>query len=144
MGPLRVPRRIYFVDELPRTDSGKLRRAELPRLLGLDRPAASPTGETPPESAVLSPVEAALAGLWATVLQVKSVGAHDDFFLLGGDSLRGARLLTAVKAVFGVELPIQMLFGEAATVAGMARTIETLRLGKAGAIEAPQASADHG
>jgi acyl-CoA synthetase (AMP-forming)/AMP-acid ligase II/acyl carrier protein len=144
MGPLRVPRRIYFLDELPRTDSGKLRRAELPRLLGLDRPAALPTGETPPESAVLSPVEAALAGLWATVLQVKSVGAHDDFFLLGGDSLRGARLLTAVKAVFGVELPIQMLFREAATVAGMVRTIETLRLGKAGVIEAPQASPDHG
>ena len=38
MGPKRVPRQIYFVDQLPRTDSGKVRRSDLPRLLGLDQP----------------------------------------------------------------------------------------------------------
>src|SRR4029077_10623075 len=35
LGPKRVPRQIYFVDQLPRTDSGKVRRTDLPRLLGL-------------------------------------------------------------------------------------------------------------
>ena len=129
MGAKRVPRRIYFVDQLPRTDSGKVRRSELPRLLGLDQPGAAaltdPTLEPP--APAFSPLEAALAGLWVTILQVKSVSANEDFFLLGGDSLRGARLLVSVKAVFGVELTIQALFGEAATVAGMARAIEAAR-----------------
>ena len=125
LGPTRVPRKIYFVTELPRTDGGKVRRSELPRFLELDQ-------GTPNESAVQAPapisaLEAALAGLWSSVLQSGSVGVDDDFFLLGGDSLRGARLLTSVKAVFGVELTIQALFGEAATVAGMSRAIEAAR-----------------
>ena len=87
---------------------------------------------TPNESAVQAPapisaLEAALVGLWSSILQSGSVGVNDDFFLLGGDSLRGARLLTSVKAVFGVELTIQALFGEAATVAGMSRAIQAAR-----------------
>jgi hypothetical protein len=81
-------------------------------------------------------LQAALVGLWSSVLQVKSVGVNDDFSLLGGDPLRGARLLTSVKAVFGVDLTIQALFGNAATVAGMARAIEAAR--------SANASVDHG
>jgi hypothetical protein len=45
---------------------------------------------------------------------------QDDFFLLGGDSLRGTRLLTSAKAQFD----------NAATVAGMARAIEAARAAK--------------
>ena len=145
MGQKRVPRQIYFVDALPRTDSGKVRRSELPRLLGLDE-FATPAPETAAEAPVqmLSPLEAALVGLWSSVLQVSGIGANDDFFVLGGDSLRGAGLLTDVKAVFGVELTMQALFGEAATIAGMARAIEGMRSTKAAAVERPQVSTDHG
>jgi acyl carrier protein len=130
MGTKRVPRQIYFVDQLPRTELGKVRRSELPRLLGLDQVNAAVANE----SAVgvptpNSPLEAALVGLWSSVLRVSSVGVNDDFFLLGGDSLRGARLLTGVKSVFGVELTIESLFGNAATVAGMAHAIEVARSG---------------
>jgi acyl-CoA synthetase (AMP-forming)/AMP-acid ligase II len=140
MGPLRVPRRIYFVDQLPRTDSGKVRRSELPRLLGLDKPGVAAPTESALEAPgpAFSPLEAALAGLWSTVLQVKSVGANEDFFLLGGDSLRGTRLLTSVKAVFGVDLTIQELFGKAATVAGMARAIENARFANAACDHRPR------
>lgn len=67
--------------------------------------------------APLSPLEVALAGLWSFILQLSNVGVQDDFFLLGGDSLRGTRLLTGVKAQFD----------NAATVAGMARAIEAAR-----------------
>lgn len=130
-----VPRRLYFVGELPRTDNGKVRRSELTRLLGLDETAIVRNGapQVADPAAVVSPLEAALAGLWASVLHVKNVGQHDDFFLLGGDSLRGARLLASVKAVFGVDVSIQSLFQDAATVAGMARVIEASRAGAAGA-----------
>ena len=142
MGPTRVPRHVYFVDQLPRTDSGKVRRSELPRLLGLDQPGVEPALEAP--ATALSELEAALSDQWSAVLQIKSVGANDDFFLLGGDSLRGARLLTSVKAVFGVDLTIQELFGKAATVAGMARAIEHARAGATTERRAPDAATQTG
>ena len=124
MGPKRLPRRIYFVDRLPRTENGKVRRAELPRLLNLDQgnaePPKAPVARAP---ALTAPVEAALIGLWCSILQTDRVSATDDFFLIGGDSLLGARMLSGVSAVFGVDLSVDSLFGEAATVAGMARLI---------------------
>jgi acyl carrier protein len=98
--------------------------------LGLDQPGVAVPAESALEAPTpMSALEAALAGLWSTVLQVKSVGANEDFFLLGGDSLRGAQLLAGVKTVFGVDLAIRTLFSEAATVAGMARAIEKARSG---------------
>jgi acyl-CoA synthetase (AMP-forming)/AMP-acid ligase II/acyl carrier protein len=124
LGPLRTPRRIYFLDTLPRTDSGKVRRSELSRRFGVTHPAVmheAPASDPPPTA---SPLEAALTGLWSSVLEVGAVGVDDDFFLLGGDSLRAVRLLTAVKSLFGIDLPVESMFRSAATVAGMARAIE--------------------
>ena len=129
VGPTKAPRKIYFVDRIPRTGNGKVLRRELPRMLGLDqgRPAPGAGSGAKAARVSLSPLEGALAGLWASLLKVGNVGPDDNFFLLGGDSLHGAQLIAHIKALFGVELPIQSLFGEAATVAGMARTIETIR-----------------
>ena len=129
LGPKGAPRVVHFVDDLPRTDSGKVRRSELSRMLGLDWPAvSSPVDSVPGDAAQeLSPIEGALANLWSTVLRLKSVGVSDDFFLLGGDSLRGVRLLAGVKSVFDVELSLDVLLRDAATVAGMARAIEAAR-----------------
>jgi len=84
-----------------------------------------------------APLEIALTGLWAAALGIARVGRDDDFFMLGGDSLRGAQLLDQVLAVFGVEIPVDALFDEAATVARMARRIEALRGGGAPSARAP-------
>ena len=129
MGPSRVPRQIFFVDHLPRTESGKLRRSELSKLLGLNQPNVILTSASRAENpcAMGPPLQAALARLWASVLHVRRVGPDDDFFVLGGDSLSGARLLTRVEAVFGVNFSLRLLFQDAATVSGMARAIEAAR-----------------
>ncbi len=129
MGSTRAPRRIYFVDQLQRTESGKVRRSDLSRLLGLDQPRVTRAHESRVAEAQspASPPEAALAEVWMSVLEVTNEGSDDDFFPLGGDSLRGTRLLTSVKAVFGLELTKRALFWEAARVAGMACAIETVR-----------------
>lgn len=128
MGPRKAPRKIYFVERLPRTDNGKVRRFELPRLLGLDQQTPSQSGESrAPSGATFSPLEGALAGIWASVMNVGKVGRDDDFVVLGGDSSRGMQLIAHVKTLFGIDLPIHSLFGEAATIAGMARAIEAIR-----------------
>jgi acyl-coenzyme A synthetase/AMP-(fatty) acid ligase/thioesterase domain-containing protein/acyl carrier protein len=131
MGSIKVPRKIYFVDQIPRTGNGKVRRLELPQMLGLDQGSAAQGGGFGATAGPVSflPLEGALAGIWTSLLQVGNVGRNDNFFLLGGDSLHAVQLIVHVQALFGVDLPIQSLFGEAATVAGMARTIETIRKG---------------
>jgi aryl carrier-like protein len=90
-------------------------------------PAAVWTSDTDVAAPPMSPLEAALAELWASVLEQPAVPLSADFFLLGGDSLRGTRLLGRVRAVLGVDLQLRALFADARTVAGMARHIEAQR-----------------
>lgn len=125
MMPARVPRRIYFVDRLPRNTNGKVLRHELPKLLDgskKESALAPPANEAP-----LTALETAIAGIWTSLLPVRNVKADDNFFLIGGDSLYGLQLVIELKRFFGIDLPIRSLFGEATTLRGMAQTIEMLR-----------------
>ena len=66
--------------------------------------------------------EQVLAGLFATVLDVESVGIEEDFFQLGGDSLTGADLMTAIEKRFGVILSLSILL-EAPTPRALAEAL---------------------
>lgn len=88
-------------------------------------PAAGKTTAGPPAfhrpapgGLLEGPLERQLAALWGEVLGVAAVGLDDDFFLLGGCSLAGLRILDRVRADLGVDLPLEALF-EARTVEGM-------------------------
>lgn len=122
VGRRAVPRQIYFLDRLPRTDAGKIKRQQLAQEFGPLKSSDSVTPRT-----AVTPLQVALESMWRTLLSTDRMDVNDDFFLLGGDSLLGARLLTQVKEVFGAELAIETLFTEASTVAGMASEIEKLR-----------------
>jgi acyl carrier protein len=70
-----------------------------------------------------TPVEEALAAIWAEVLDAERVSVLDSFFDLGGHSLLIMRLLTRVRAAFGVDLPIRLVFA-GPTLESMAGEVE--------------------
>ena len=112
-----IPSRFVRLDRLPLTANGKIDSAAV---LG-----SSPLGRRDlNHEPVLprTPVEEALVEIWATVLGVDSIGIHDSFFHLGGDSIHAAQILSRVRNRFRVGVPFSVLFEEP-TVAELAREI---------------------
>ncbi|MDG4800821.1 non-ribosomal peptide synthetase [Micromonospora sp. WMMD980] len=87
-----VPEHVAVLDDLPLSGNGKIDRRALAERLA-DR-ADRATEVRPP----IGPVEAALAEVWAELLDVPAVGRADSFFALGGDSLLATRLLGRMRA----------------------------------------------
>ncbi len=99
-----LPASYVWLDRLPLTDSGKVDRQSLPAP-GRARPPLATVMTTP-----RTPVEAELARLWAETLGLDEVGADDDFFDLGGDSLQATHLVGRIHARYGIELGVPTLF----------------------------------
>jgi phthiocerol/phenolphthiocerol synthesis type-I polyketide synthase E len=69
-----------------------------------------------------SPEEESLAGVWRELFGIGEIGVKDDFFQLGGHSLLAMQLVSRVREMFDVELPLPAIF-EAPTIAGLAELI---------------------
>ncbi|HEV7672584.1 MAG TPA: non-ribosomal peptide synthase/polyketide synthase [Thermoanaerobaculia bacterium] len=108
-----VPSVFVPLDRLPLTPGGKLDRAALKVL---------PQGETAPVEP-LKPQEELLAGIWCILLGLPRVGLDDDFFSLGGHSLLATQMVSRIRSVFAVEIPLRTIF-EAPTLALLAHRID--------------------
>ncbi|HEX3530991.1 MAG TPA: condensation domain-containing protein, partial [Thermoanaerobaculia bacterium] len=122
-----IPAVFAFVEELPRTANGKVDRGALMR-----RPADAPAAPDGIDSAdgPLSPLEQGVAAIFAEVLGRERVGRGESFFDLGGHSLLATRVMSRLRAAFGVELPMRRLF-EAPTVASLAAAVAGAAFGDA-------------
>jgi amino acid adenylation domain-containing protein len=111
--PHAQPATITLLEALPLTGNGKVDRRALPEPDRATRAYASPVGE----------IEEAIATRFAEVFELVRVGADDDFFSLGGDSLDAASTVTWARERFGVDLPLRALF-DGPTVRELAAAIE--------------------
>ncbi|MEW5926454.1 MAG: amino acid adenylation domain-containing protein [Gemmatimonadota bacterium] len=110
-----VPGAWVLLDALPLTPNGKTDLGALPA----PDATASDDGYTAPRT----PAEEILAGIWAGVLRAERVGVHDNFFALGGHSLLATRVVSRIRAAFGVEVPLRAVF-EAPDLAALAERVD--------------------
>jgi amino acid adenylation domain-containing protein len=114
-----VPSSFVMLNSLPLSPNGKLNRRALPDpdhvRPELDREFAAP----------VTPVEQAVAEIFAEVLEIPQVGLHNDFFELGGHSLLATRVVSRLRDQFQIEMTPRFLF-ESPTVAEMSARISEL------------------
>jgi acyl carrier protein len=69
-------------------------------------------------------VEAIIARVWSEILGVKTIGVHDNFFDLGGHSLKATQVVSRLRAELRSEIPLRHLF-EFTTIAELAAVIDS-------------------
>jgi acyl carrier protein len=113
-----VPSAFVVLEGLPLTPNGKVDRQALP--------------EPERDSADLAQVyvgprnaaEQIIAAIWAEILGRKQIGIHDNFFDLGGHSLKATQVVSRLRAKFGKEIPLRDMF-EYPTIAELAAVTDT-------------------
>ena len=128
-----VPKAIITLDALPLTTNGKIDRTALPH-------AGPEDAMRQPYVAPRTAAEKALAEIWGQLLQVEHVGAADNFFALGGDSLLATEMAVRLGNALGIqislarffEMPVLADFAEAISQTSFPRKRESKTVTEAG------------
>ena len=120
-----IPSAFVYLDELPRSANGKIVRNQLPQ------PAQEHVLDPSNWIAPRSTVEKKLADIWEEVLDIevtetsRGVGVEDNFFAIGGQSLRATQVINRIKESLAVDVPLRSFF-DLPTIAELAQEVERL------------------
>jgi acyl carrier protein len=114
-----LPAHYVQLPKLPLTPNGKLDRKALPA------PNPEAALDAARHLAPRTPTESRIAAIWSDALGMTSPGVIENFFDVGGDSLKAAQMVTALRATFVVDVGMRHLF-ERPTVAGLAEIVDVL------------------
>jgi amino acid adenylation domain-containing protein len=113
-----VPSLYVLLDAFPLTPNGKVNRRGLPAPQQIDR------GQPRAYESPITPLENLLVELWTDLLKIDEIGIHDNFFALGGHSLLATRVVTRLRTMLDLDLPVRTLF-ERPTIAEFAMAIDS-------------------
>jgi amino acid adenylation domain-containing protein len=125
-----IPSIVVALDAVPLTPNGKVDRKALPDPFNGAMKTA--TDYEPPADGT----QQALADIWCATLGLAKVGRRDDFFELGGHSLLATQVISRLRDVVGVELPVRVVF-EASTLEALAQRVDAERASNGNATSAP-------
>ena len=111
-----VPAAVFVVDVIPYLSNGKVDRLALQQ---------HTLGDNRSEMASIrarDPIEQGLLEIWRDVLGEQTIDIHRNFFAMGGHSLLATQVISRIREVFRVELPLRSMF-ESPTIAGVAELI---------------------
>ncbi|MFD0365984.1 amino acid adenylation domain-containing protein [Nocardia sp. GCM10030253] len=111
-----IPTRVEVLEQMPLTDNGKLDRRAVVALL---EPGTGDIGNSAPRN----DIEAALVDIVAGVLGADSVGVHDDFFGLGGDSVLATTVIARVREWLEIDHALVADLFATRTVASLAERL---------------------
>lgn len=115
-----VPTHIIEVDRLPTGPTGKIDKSLLPK--PIVKQSELPLQGT---TEFQGECEQKLAEIWRDVLGRADFGRDDDFFVLGGSSLKALEVFSRIEKTFGVNLPLAVLL-KTSTIRALAEQINVL------------------
>jgi amino acid adenylation domain-containing protein len=115
-----IPNGYVQLDQLPLNGSGKVNRHALPNPEGLG--LSSGVEYVLPRNEL----EEQLVKIWEELLQKDRIGIKDDFFVLGGHSLKATQLIVRVEENFGIKVDLKSVLSKP-TIEGLAENINTLQ-----------------
>ncbi|HZF37248.1 MAG TPA: amino acid adenylation domain-containing protein, partial [Blastocatellia bacterium] len=125
-----IPNVFVHRRRMPLTLNGKIDRESLPALEEIRQKL------TRKYIAPQTPREIGVASIWSEVLGLARVGVYDNFFELGGHSLMATQVISRIREIFKVELPLRIVF-ETQTIAGLAARVNEALGGKPEIMSAP-------
>lgn len=121
LGPLvpayMIPSYIVALESFPLNSNGKLDKSRLPSILEIE----SQSTVVPPRNEL----DQALIAIWEQVLAKSGIGITDNFFDLGGHSLKATKMISRISEVFGIQVDLKSLFIDP-TIMNLSDYIETM------------------
>jgi tyrocidine synthetase-3 len=108
-----IPSFFVSLEMMPLSSSGKIDRQALPEPTPIDETAA-----VPPQN----PLQERMQKIWQELLGFESIGIHDNFFSIGGHSLKATILVSKLHKAFNVKIPLAELF-KTPTIKGLSAYI---------------------
>ena len=113
-----IPAHYIQLKEFPMTSNGKLDKKSLPK-------ASSQLGVPSKYIAAENDIQKTLIDIWEEVLGKINIGIRDNFFDLGGHSLKATRMISRIQEIYGVKIDLESLFIDP-TIESLAKHISTL------------------
>ena len=124
-----IPSQFIYLESLPMTPNGKLDREVLVKMITLE---VNQTEYIEPRTEI----EGLLVDIWKDILKVERIGVLDNFFDLGGHSLKATRVMSRIKSMLNIDIPLRVMF-EQPTVRDLALAIKGMESGVSGFSEIP-------